>query len=567
MCATYIFTFAVSVIEGLVSGVLHNYRLNDQRNYTTRVQADTTDHTNIEHHQCKGTFKTSDTEQHSDHCYLKYNEDDNHQDPYLLSDTQRDPLFDFGLRYDGDDLIYEEFIPNENDHDRLAWRLSRPSAYSWFWECIKATFYITVLSGLFIGAATVLLMFIDINTADVCSTLKWNEIPVNVQHVILVAQSTTSWITQWLPFLTMYCIFGWSLIRDLYLISWTICAAFIDTMYRLCLQIYNLYDVKWKAYALNVVFVLTMIINSYKIANHFYHQMSRKVIVTFQLGSQYMLGAVTMFGVIYLLLPWFIDSSPPKQVIIAAVTSLVGEVPKLVSRLAAQRLIGVNHPGTSYVLVLGSYASSTILIRIMQANVESRDMYVLFSFVHGIVGLLERLSVVARDHFYNWFYKKVLKRENYHSYVGLYRTPKTQRLVADVTICTMLLECMAVILSNVCVQLYGFQLDTNGIVGKRNVKEVFYELFFRIILSIGIEFVCGVFGVFLATWYQNIPLVRVWKKKWNSLLLVNLLLCSIFVLYCTHYLVPVLDDKYKHSFHLQNTTKCIFLFSYFHIVV
>ena len=558
MCATYIYTFVVSIIEGLVDGVLHYYRLNDKKNSTTLNQADTTDNTNIEHHQCKGTFKTSATEQHPDHCYLKYNEDDNHQDPYLLSDTQQDPLFDFGLRYHGDDMIYEEFIPNDNNHDRLAWRLSRPSAYSWFCECVKTSFYITVLSGFFIGAATVFLMSIDINTADVCSTSKWKEIPVNVQRVVVVAQTITCWTIQWLHFFTMYCIFGWSLIRDLHLMSWIICAAFIDTMYRLCLQIFNLYGIQWKTFPLNVLFVLATIINSYKIANHFYHKMSRKVILTFQLGAQYSLGTIAISGVIYLLVPLFIHSSPSEQAIIAAGTPLVGAIPKLVSRLAAQKLTGINHPGTSYVLVISTYTSSTILARVMQANIESLDLYVLLCFGHGIVGLLERLSVVARDHFYIWFYKKVLKRENFQCYIGKYRTPRTQRLVADITICTMLLETMAVILSNVCVQLYEFNFGTKEIVGKLNVKQVFYKLFLRIIISIGIEFVCGVFGIFLATWYQNIPLVRVWKKKWNSLLLVNLLMCSFFVLYCTQCLVPVLDEKYKRTFHINQTTKCIF---------
>ena len=151
--------------------------------------------------------------------------------------------------------------------------------------------------------------------------------------------------------------------------------------------------------------------------------MSNKVILTFQLGAQYSLGAIAIYVVIYLLVPLFIDSSPSEQVIIAAVTALVGAIPKLVSRLAAQKLTGINHPGTSYVLVISTYTSSTILACVMQANIESLDLYVLLCFGHGIVVLLERLSVVARDHFYNWFYKKVLKRENFHSYVGKYRTP------------------------------------------------------------------------------------------------------------------------------------------------
>ena len=556
MCSTVVVPFVVSAFGGLVSGVLENYRLNDKRNFSTAnaTSIDETDNSCTEH---EVTFLPTDIQQnHPDGCYLRY---DNDGSP-SCSASRQNSLDDFDLRYDEDDLIYEEFIPNDNDHDRLAWRLSRPSAYSWFWECIKATFYITVLSGFFIGGATVLLMFIDINTAVACSTVNWNDIPIALQRLVVVAESCTGWIIQLFHIFTMYCVFGWSLIKDLNLMSLNLIAAYADSIYRLSFHVFDCYGLKWKDNVLYILFILMVFINSYSIAKHFCKRKSRIAILTIQLGSQFSLGTITVYIIIYVLIPWFVHLSLLHQAITAAATPVIFVIPKVASRLAAQYMSGICHPGTSYVLVLAIYTESAILCRILQADIESFKIFVLLSFVHGGVGLLERISVVARDHFYIWFYKKILKRENIETYIGSFRTPRTQRLVADITVCTMIIEVMALVLSNAFVQLYALQFKFRV---KISGMELLYKFFIRTMLSISIEFVFSVFGVYLATWYQNIPLVRVWKKKYKPLFLINFFMCGMVTLYCTHYVLPVVDVKWKHKLNLNGTTECVIFGSKF----
>ena len=44
---------------------------------------------------------------------------------------------------------------------------------------------------------------------------------------------------------------------------------------------------------------------------------------------------------------------------------------------------------------------------------------------------------------------------------------------------------------------------------------------------------------------MNIPVVRVWKKKWWTFFKVNLFICSILVIYITHYMTGVVAGKYE----------------------
>uniref|UniRef100_A0A7M5V8G0 Uncharacterized protein n=2 Tax=Clytia hemisphaerica TaxID=252671 RepID=A0A7M5V8G0_9CNID len=88
-------------------------------------------------------------------------------------------------------------------------------------------------------------------------------------------------------------------------------------------------------------------------------------------------------------------------------------------RIVIQNVSNINHPGTSYMLVIAVYAGAALVYRALQAELESSALFLFLCFAHALIGFLERLSVVLRDHFYFWFYKKVLKKErDYNSFVG-----------------------------------------------------------------------------------------------------------------------------------------------------
>ncbi|XP_057308902.1 uncharacterized protein LOC130647160 isoform X2 [Hydractinia symbiolongicarpus] len=527
MCSVVV-AFAVSAVEGIAGGVLQNYKLNDAPKSTT------------------GSIS-----------------DEDQLTSRLLVNTQRDALTDFYM-YGSNDDIYEEFTAQEATHyffeeeeeqkdkketdalpSHLKWRENRVPGWKWLGTCVKYSFYITVLGSFIVGSAAVLLMFVDINTADVCSDVQWKDIPISVQRIRVTVQIFEGWLLQFFHIFTMLLVFGWDVIGPLHLLNWNLSAAFLDSVYRLYLQIYNVYDSAWISGPLNALFVGMMVFNSYRISRFFHRATWKKAVLTFQLGSQFMLGTLTLYSIVYLLIPWFVQLSPLQQAIVAAAAPLSGAICKTISRLAIQNVASVNHPGTSYVLVVAVYSAAPIVYRTLQAEVESFKYFALLCIAHGFVGLLERLSVVLRDHFYVWFYKKVLKRERISCHVGMFRTPRTQRLIADLTICNIIQEIAALILTNAFVQLYALQFGSTADGKNFNPRDILIEFLYRTILATASEFVFTLFGIFIMTWYLNLPIVRIWRNKWKTLLFTNLITCCVLVLYTTQHLVTVVDSKYR----------------------
>ena len=489
------------------------------------------------------------------------------------STALRDTFIDFFGYSGGEDVLYEEFSistsntlvycdnDNVSDHSfppKLAWRRYRPSLQKWICVCFKTMFCIFVLSAFVIGGATVLIMFLHINTADVCSGIKWNDIPKSVQRVRVIVQTCEGWLLQFLHIFTMLCIFGWqSIVGELQLMNWNLCAAFTDSLFRLYLQVYDLYDLSWISVVLNLIFIGMMFFNSYRIAKYFRDTSPQILLLTFQLSFQFIVGLATIYLTINIVIPWFIYSNPFQQVLVATVAPIIAVISKDISRIAIENITHINHPGSSYLLIIVSYASAAVIYRTLQAQVESVYYFALLCIILGFIGLIERLTLVARDHFYIWFYKKVLKRESILSHIGAFRTPRTQRLVGDITICSAIQEVTALILTNAFVQLYKLQFGVtkNGTYFK--IGNVFRQFVLRVLISIFSEYVFSTFAFFVLTWYFNIALVQIWKRKCKRFLLVNLFFCCFFAFYCIHHLVDVVNNKYKNKLYMNKTIECV----------
>ena len=512
----------MSAIEGVAGGVLQNYRLNDM----------------------KYKRKTSTAQS---------NEDD--LTSVLLPEwsyhLKKRALEDFG----DNDQMYEEFrSPSESLDDELPldkkaclnWRKYRPRIFPWLGTCTLHTFSIAVLCGFLVGMVTTIIMFIDINTASACYKTKWHEVPINVQRVRVLSEVLKGWMLQFFYIILLIFVFGFKLVDKLHLIILNTISAFIDSVYRFCFQIYDIYDWPYLSYPLNALSLSVIVIMSYILAGIFTIHVRQKIIITFQLGLQFILGLLTLYITVYKLVPWFIRLTLQQQAVVAASIPLCGEIIKAISRIAIQNISGINHPGTSYVLAVGVYAGTTILYRTLQAEIDSLRYFILLSIVHALIGLVEKLSVVLRDHFCIWFYKRILKRENdLYSFVGLFRTPRTQRLIADLVICNVIHEVTALIYTNAFIQLYALQVGLGSERKKINMYKVLEDFFIRISAAVFSEFVITVFGIFILTWYMNIPVVRVWKKKWRNFLTVNLFICSILAIYITHYMTGVVAGKYE----------------------
>jgi len=90
--------------------------------------------------------------------------------------------------FDENDNIYEQFHctnPEEQDEETIFhnnWKTSREPGAIWLFNCFVQSFTIVVLCCLLVSALSVLIMYVDINTADICFKVQWDELPEKVKR-------------------------------------------------------------------------------------------------------------------------------------------------------------------------------------------------------------------------------------------------------------------------------------------------------------------------------------------------------------------------------------------------
>jgi len=467
--------------------------------------------------------------------------------------------------FNENDKIFEEFILPTNSYRELLleenyeettqfhnkWKKYRtPRVASWLLSCFAQSINMVVLGSLLVSALSVLIMYVHINTAEVCFKVQWDKLPEKVKRVRVTVQVIEGFFLQFFHIGVMIFVFGFKLIDKLHLLHLNVVAAFVDSVYRLFFQVYNNYDWKGEPYILNVIFVVVMLVNSYTLAKHFSKKRGRKFILTLQLAVQFMLGSAVIYFNGYFFDTWFIRLERFEQRIVAASVPIIGVIIKLFSRLTIQN-IQINHPGTSYMLLACAYIGTSLYYRTIQAEIQKTTFFILLCVIHSTIGLCEKLVISFYQPFSKWFCTEVLKR-NGNSIHDPTKTPRSQRLMADIFICNMISDTNAVIYTNAFVQLYALQVGGDKI----DKYELLKDFSLRTIVAIIIEYVFSAFGIFIFTWFKNIPIIRVWRKKWKTILALHLFIGGNMVLYSTQYLTIIVAGQYGDNRSKNETLTC-----------
>ncbi|CAH3157767.1 unnamed protein product [Porites evermanni] len=242
-------------------------------------------------------------------------------------------------------------------------------------------------------------------------------------------------------------MFGWRLIKELNLLFLNLLGAFLDTCYRLYLQVYGIYIKPWRQFPLNGLFVFLFLMNGLIIGKDIAKDITERnkkikkaIKVSAMLVAQFAFGIPIAYGIVYVLIPLYGEVSETYRAIIAGALPLVAAKPKVIVRLAAQR-IDFLHPGDSHILLNVLHSATAIVFRVMQAELTSLRLFILLSFAHGAIDLLERLTIVIRDYFWYFVYKK-LKRDSGETILraSQFRSPRSMRFVADMSIQMILFE-------------------------------------------------------------------------------------------------------------------------------
>ena len=234
------------------------------------------------------------------------------------------------------------------------------------------------------------------------------------------------------------------------------------------------------------------------------------------------------------------------KLIIAIFSPLIGVAFKASSRICVQRLWRITHPAYSYVMMAPLYGASAVMFRVMQVDLGNLKAIACLGLIHGVAEVIERSTVVVIDH----LCQRILKRASVPW--GRYRTPRTERITADIAIMSMLYESTAIVSINGFFHLYQF-------IYMKNISHWAVLLSFTKLTAVplAIEWLFASMSLAIETRYQNLAVISVWRKNWRRHILVTVLNVLPLAVWTSQTLFTLVQARFKDPLH-QFTCKMPF---------
>ena len=461
-------------------------------------------------------------------------------------DTTLDYLAASGFRARLDDAC----LPNENQgmqesqplveaDTAMAWKRLRPSALATVCKSLYIGASISILAATTAGLLYSLLTYVSYQTTLNCEYRPGESIPVKIQWLRTISEViVNTFLYMWFLMEMLFLFRPYQLSgvkRKCALVAFFLFC--LDALYRLAFQIFQISHSKLsiiQTLPLNAFFLISAIWQLYLIVNHFrallngrwvhlFLKMIMPSFLTFALGI-----LITTF--IY---PWYNDANDKGKYMIALFSPLTGVIFKVISRICVQRLWNITHPGYSYVLLIPWFFGLAINFRVLQADLDSLKSIATIGIIHGSAEVIERSAIVFIDHICNMIWKR--------SSVdwGHFRTPRRERLMADIVIISMLYEAAAI----VCVNSGWFLYQWVYIEGDFPLH-LFVEFALRTSIALVIEWFFSSVSLTIVTRYQNMAAMAVWRKRWKRHILVALVNTVPLALWTSEYLLLILSRRF-----------------------
>ena len=402
-----------------------------------------------------------------------------------------------------------------DDETAMAWKRLRPSIPCTVCKSMYVAALISLLTGTFVGTIYVLISYLRFRTEFNCQFQNATVIPKQVQWVRSITGMISACVMFFWYFANLLFLFRPFQLMGLKGKLFFVCIVtyFLDVLYRFALQTLSksgsFISVKQKI-PLNVLFLISACLQVYLVVNHLCTR-SRKEKLT--LSFQFMVPGsfcfVVFFIVAYVLYPAYSKQDKDGKLLIAVFAPVLGVVFKVISRICVQQMYNVTHPGYSYVLLSPLYFGSAVVFRALQADLHGLQFIALLGIIHGVAEVIERTTMVLVDHICHTLWKRQ------SAPWGSFRTPRRERLMADITILSMWCESAAIVSSNGLVYVYQF-------VYLRNIPIVELLEAFAIHTSVQlvIEWFFTAMSLAIQTRYENVAVMAVWQRRWKRHVLV-----------------------------------------------
>ena len=226
----------------------------------------------------------------------------------------------------------------------------------------------------------------------------------------------------------------------------------MDTVYRVVLQVFGISHSKLSVIQripLNILYLISGCCQVYLLTNHF-RNLSSRATLFIQLITPYCFNLFSGIFIKSFIYPMYNKQTEHGKLLIALFSPLFGVIFKVILRLCTQRLKKITHPGYSYILLVPLYFGSAVGFRVMRPVLDNLKLIAVLGIIHGAVEVLEQSAMVFSDDICH----VILKRRS--ATWGSFRTPRRERLMADIVIISMLSESTAFVRADRLLYVYQF---------------------------------------------------------------------------------------------------------------
>ena len=437
----------------------------------------------------------------------------------------------------------EETQEDQQDEDTaMAWKRLRPSALHTVCKSMYIGALISLLTATVVGAIFMLVSYVSFKTVHICQFQPMNSTSTQIQWIRTMSAVTSCvFLYIWYFVLMLFLFRPFQLMgvkRKLILVCFlNYC---LDSLYRVALQalgISHSHISRLQKIPLHALFLINACLQVYLITNHVCTRSRRQKLTFFFsliiLGCFFFLISIIVGSVIY---PAYDEQTNQGKLLIALFSPLIGVVVKVLSRICVQRSYSITHPGYSYVLLSPLYFGSAVAFRVLQADLDSLQSIATLGIIHGAAEVIERSTMVVIDHICHRLWKRT------SAPWGSFRTPRRERLMADIAIMSMLFESTAIVSVNGFLSLYQFiYIQINSI------SSLIWKFAIHTSVPLVIEWFFTSVSLAIETRYQNMAVMAVWQRRWKRHVLVAVVNALPLAFWTTTNILEILHGRFGES--------------------
>ena len=436
-----------------------------------------------------------------------------------------------------------ENMEAERNDRAMAWKQLRPSAICTIWKSVYFGFLMSILSAVVIGILSILVYYISFQTQLACLVHPEESIPNELRWVGAISEAIFLYFLYCWLFLNILFYFRPFQISGLKLKMFLTVFIFymLDVFYRIAIQAFGFSHFKLtrlQVLPANFLFFICLCIEIGIITRHFCVGPGKRQFSLFlSVIAPFGLTFVTSILLGYFVYPAYNRQNETGKTLIAIFTPLIIVVLKGVARFCVQRLWRISHPGSSFVLLVPLYCGSAVMLRLLQVDLEKLEAVAVVGVIHGIAEVIERSTMVLIDHIYQQAWERRMIP------CGDFRTPRRERLTADIAIMSILFEASAIISVSGFLHLYRYFY-----VGNNFALQLFQSFAITTSVPLAIEWFFTSISLAIETRYQNMPVMAVWRRRWKKHIVVAMLNAGIIAGWLSSRLIlKVIEDRFVSS--------------------